>query len=103
MSKDEEIGSWSGIVAPSEVKDADEELKKILKKFEEKVGIQPKSEKYAEISFPDKENGKLLSELQVEGFFTMAYPNIFIYGSCDLTVAGYRSLSEEYFDWVEHI
>ena len=33
LSKDEEIGSWSGIVAPSEVKDADEGLKKILKKF----------------------------------------------------------------------
>ena len=42
-----------------------------------------------------------VSELKTPGFFAMAYPTIFIAGSCDITIQ--RLVEIDYADWVEHI
>ena len=40
-------------------------------------------------------------ELKTPGFFAMAYPTIFIAGSCDITVQ--RLIKVEFTEWIEHI
>lgn len=44
---------------------------------------------------------KPIPELSPEGFFTMAYPNIFINGTCDITIPSTRTA--DYDMWVENI
>ena len=46
----------------------------------------------AEIPFNNKSNENVLSELSTEGFFTMAYPHIFVNGSCDITIKKIQSI-----------
>ena len=99
MDPNEEIGTWSGIVAPTDVQDADKELQDLLKKFEKKTGVVPsKDGKLAELPFPCGNNERPQRELSVKGFFTMAYPYIFVNGFCDITVPSYRNLKEDFFD-----
>ena len=96
----EEIASWSGIVAPVEMRDADDDLKKMIKKF---LGHDACDEiKFAQVPFNDRvHNEKPLSELNTDGFFTMIYPHIFVGGSCDITIKRLREI--DYLKWVEHI
>ena len=49
----------------------------------------------------DKVQGEPLHELKTPGFFCMSYPNIFINGSCDITIPGLSSIKFD--DWVQHI
>ena len=93
------------MTAPINMKDADDELKRLLKKF---LGNDADNwqdvineGRIAEIPFNNKSNEKVLSELSNEGFFTMAYPHIFVNGSCDITIKKIRSI--DYLQWVEHI
>ena len=100
----EEIASYSGIVCPFDIVDADDQLKMKLKEI---IGddVTPtqyvKSGKLAEVPFNKSTQEKPLSEMQVEGFWTMCYPYIFINGSCDLTIKGFCTVP--YDEWVEHI
>ena len=68
IDSNEEIASWSGIVAPLEMRDADDDLKKMLEKF---LGHGACGEmKFAQVPFNDREhNEKPLSELSTDGFF----------------------------------
>ena len=54
-----------------------------------------------ETSLPTQARVEPLAELKTRGFFTMAYPYIFINGSCDFTLANLHKL--DYGKWVEHI
>ena len=79
--KNEEIVSLSGIIAPINMKDADDELKKLLKKF---LGNDADNwqdvineGRIAEIPFNNKSNEKVLSELSTEGFFYHGLPPYF--------------------------
>ena len=105
LHENEEIVSLSGITAPINMKDADDELKKLLKKF---LGNDADNwqnvineGRIAEIPFNNKSNEKVSSELRTESFFTMAYLHIFVNGSCDITIKKIRSI--DYLQWVEHI
>ena len=100
LDANEEIGSWSGIVAPLEMRDADDDLKKLLKQF---VGDGALCEgKYAQVPFNNPvHDEKPLPELSTEGLFTQCYPHIFVGGSCDITIKRLREI--DYLKWVEHI
>ena len=105
LSEDEEIASYSGIAVPLNMQDADEEVKKLLDKFL-KNSSQTwehviEAGKVAAMKFNKSSQQKLIPELSTDGFFTMAYPHIFVYGSCDITIK--RVVEVDYLQWVEHI
>ena len=81
LHENEEIISLSGITAPINMKDADDELKKLLKTF---LGNDADNwqdvineGRIAEIPFNNKSNEKVLSELSTEGFFYHGLPPYF--------------------------
>ena len=49
----------------------------------------------------EKLKGEPIKELQTPGFFAMAYPTVFISGSCDITVPKLVKLDLQ--DWIQHI
>ena len=57
--------------------------------------------KVAAMKFNKSSQQKRIPELSTDGFFTMAYPHIFVYGSCDITIK--RAVEVDYLQWVEHI
>ena len=72
------------------MQDADEEVKKLLDKF---LKNSPQTwehvieaGKVAAMKFNKSSQQKLIPELSTDGFFTMAYPHMFVYGSCDITI-----------------
>ena len=102
---EEEIASYSGIVCPFDIQDASELLKGKLKDMIDD-DIPPtqyiNAGKVAEFPFNNsKDREKPLSEMQVEYFWTMCYPHIFVNESCDITVKELCNL--DYDEWVEHI
>ena len=105
LNADEEIASYSGIVCPFEIDDADELLKKKLKEIIDD-DITPtqyiSAGKVAEVPFNNsKHREKPMPEMQVEGYWTMCYPHIFVNGSCDITIKSQCNIDFE--EWVQHI
>ena len=49
----------------------------------------------------EKLKGEPIKELATPGFFAMAYPTIFISGSCDITIP--KLVKLDFQDWIEHI
>ena len=93
----------SGIVCPLEPKDADTELRIMLNRLlgsEEATdqALQQGQVAGAEIQYT-RENP--LRELKTPGFFAMAFPNVFVNGSCDFTVPKLVKLSFK--DYIQHI
>ena len=91
-----ETTTTSGIVCPTDPKDADKELNNIFKTL---VGDNSKISKVS--TDWEYARGEPLNELKTPGFFTMAFPTVFINGSCDITVPNVVSVN--FNDFVEHI
>ena len=82
----DESTTTSGIACPADPKDAQKELNKI---FQNIVGVDTNnSSTNTATASTDWEyiRGEPLNELKTPGFFTMAFPTVFINGSCDITI-----------------
>ena len=106
LEVDEEIASYSGIVCPFELEDADQLLKKKLKDMIDD-DVTPSqyisAGKVAEFPFTNRgeKKEKPMPEMKVEGFWTMCYPHVFVNGSCDITIKSQCNI--DYDEWVQHI
>ena len=101
LQENEEITSTSGMVTPINPQDLTEE---ILEKIRKMVGDEFENplENAVNVDPTDNERRqKPLKELSTEGFFSMAFPEIFINSSCDYTVLNQKQLKFE--DWIQHI
>ena len=104
FSEHDESTTRSGIAVPLEPRDVDMELKLILDKFigEEGAGENAlKTGKVAGVDWDKMQDQPPLNELKTPGFFAMAYPTIFINGTCDFTTP--KLVTMEYDHFVEHI
>ena len=95
--KDDETVTYSGIAVPAEPKDAEEELRNVLRNLVGKDNVEEKVA-VAEWDYSDSEP---LSELKNPGFFAMNFPSIFDNGSCDITHCPLVRLDIN--EWIEHI
>ena len=91
LELDEEVTSCSGFAAQLTGSDADENIKNILKKFLGKNACEWKETilngGVAEMPLTiTQTRDKPIPELTTDGFFTMAYPHIFINGTCDISI-----------------
>ena len=101
LQENEEITSTSGMVTPINPQDLTEE---ILEKIRKMVGDEFENplENAVNVDPTDNEQRqKPLKELSTEGFFSMAFPEIFINSSCDYTVLNQKQPKFE--DWIQHI
>ena len=98
LSSDAEVTSRSAIVTPVNFDDQDEEVKKMLQKF---TGTSINQNSVATAQLHNDNSKEPLRELKVAGFFSMAYPTIFVNGSCDITIKALHPVP--YQEWVSHI
>ena len=101
---DDESTTRSGIAVPFEPRDVDMELRHILDKLIGQKGAAEKAIQDGIITGTDWQNIRdvqPLSELKTPGFFAMAFPTVFINGTCDLTVP--KLITIEYEEFVQHI
>ena len=106
LEDNEEITPCSGFAAQFCNIDADENVKKALSKFineNRKNGKGNSNTNFiADVGgIISATDDKPLPELATKGFFTMAYPHIFINGSCDFTIK--KSCNIDFQQWVTHI
>ena len=92
----------SGLIRPLKPSDNDD-VDKLLKKI---VGDSEDLDDFLESRNAIQMNWSRIDsepvpELSTPGFFAMAYPTIFIAGSCDITVQ--RLVDVNFTDWIEHI
>ena len=99
---DDDSNTSSGIVCPLEPADCEPQLEALLDKMlgpgMGRAAIFSGRVATADLEY---EYGEPLSELKTPGFFTMAYPTIFINGSCDITIPAMTKVN--YGTWVSHI
>lgn len=90
LDPNKEIASWSGIVTPLAPQDFDDKIKHMLKKFlgDDQDMLQQviKQGNIASTCFNQNKRDTPIRELSTPGFFTMAYPHIFVNGTCDITI-----------------
>ena len=94
-------GSVSGIVCPAEPREVEKEVLYALKKL---VGDQAAAQLRAGmVAVGDWAplKGDRLKEMTIEGFFTMLSPDVFVDGSCDITIKRLRT--PKLGEWLEHI
>ena len=104
---DNDTVSWSGIPEILLPKDIDLNIKDILKNFYgNDIDKAIDDEIVAKVSMPKKNKDAPVDPLSVPGFFTKAFPCIFVNGSCDPTIKDrlFRSINSKNIDlWIEHI
>ena len=99
----DESNTASGVACPLEPQDCDKELNSILDKLIGKEGAGQQAVLNGQVASVnwDHIKGKPLSELSTEGFFSMAFPTIFINGSCDYSTPKLVNINFE--EWIKHI
>ena len=99
---DESI-TTSGIVCPLDPNDADKELKLVLGKLLGNEGAAEQALHAGEVAGATLNHihEKPVSELKTPGFFSMAYPTVFINASCDFTAP--RLVKIPFKEYIEHI
>ena len=99
----DESTTTSGIACPLDPRDSDKELKAILDKLLGKTGAGSDAIQEGKVASVDWNNskGQPLTELKTPGYFTMAFPTVFVNGSCDITVP--KLVDIDYDEWTEHI
>ena len=100
--EEDESTTASGVACPLEPKNCDKELTSILDKLLGKgAGQQAVLNGQVASANRDHVKGEQLNELKTLGFFVMAFPTIFVNGSCDFTAP---KLVDIVFDeWIQHI
>ncbi|XP_057310732.1 uncharacterized protein LOC130648690 [Hydractinia symbiolongicarpus] len=103
LPQDDESITRSGLVCPLESKDADKELRTILQKLLGSEDAVNQALEHGTIANANLEftREQPIRELKTPGFFTMAYPTVFINGNCDLTVPRLSKINFE--EYIEHI
>ena len=103
VAEDDESVTRSGITCPLPPGDIDSEMKLMIDRLIGKEGAGEQALQAGQVAAVDWEytKGEPLSELKTPGFFTMAYPTVFINGSCDITVPGLTPINFE--EYVQHI
>lgn len=110
---DDDMPTTSGIVHPRAQKDAAEELRKALEKVAGGAHSAEEAQARGEVADIDMyyEDAEIIAELETEGFFTMAYPSIFVNGSCDITTPHCKMRritdgthdTESLHTWIQHL
>ena len=95
--------SRSGIIQAVEPRDPEKSLKMMLQKILGDDASVNKAFQDSTIAHcnVEKVKGEPIKELQTPGFFAMAYPTIFVSGSCDITIP--KLVKVDLKDWIEHI
>ena len=96
--------TMSAVACPLPPKDTQQEPKALIDKLAGRSGaakdvINPGGS-VASVNW-NYVQGDAIKELNTEGFFTMAFPTIFINGSCDCKISSLRGI--EYNEFVSHI
>ena len=99
FSSDDESVTTSGLTCPVDPKDADKELNSILKKLTGSDDIL-KENGVASADW-NHSNQSPVSELKTPGFFSMAFPDVFINGSGDITSNQLVTVPLD--EWIQHI
>ena len=88
MPTNDENITRSGIICPLELKDVDKELKTVLNRLLGSEAAAEEAIQHGAVAGADMEYTREnpVNELKTPGFFAMAYPTVFINGSCDFTV-----------------
>ena len=88
MPTNDENITRSGIICPLEPKDVDKELKIVLNRLLGSEAAAEEAIQHGAVAGADMEYTREnpVNELKTPGFFAMAYPTVFINGSCDFTV-----------------
>ena len=87
----------SSISCPLEPKDIDDEIKKVIQKL---TGSDSITNNFALAEWECTDE-KPLNELKTPGFFTQAFPTVFVSGSCDFTDNSLVSIELD--EWISHI
>jgi len=96
----EEITSTSEMVTPINPQKLNEDIRKAMRNL---IGDdwEEHLDNIAEVEQTTTDREKPISELNTKGFFTMAYPELFINGSGDWTISNQRK--PDFQQWINHI
>ena len=102
--ENDESTTLSGVACPLAPRDTEIELSLILDKLLGRKGAGKQALRQgqvAETNWAYIKDQPLINELRTPGFFTMAFPTVFINGSCDYTTP--KLVAIDYQEFVEHI
>ena len=97
----DESTTESGFACPHEPREMDDAvMAKLTSLLGDDAAAQVRARRVAVVDWPRLDQ-EPLPELRTEGFFTMAFPDVFVNGSCDITVPRLEKPALQ--EWTEHI
>ena len=101
-NSDDQSNTVSGIACPLEPCDTEQHLTALLDKvLGPGEGSKALNSGNVAEAHMERHTGQPLNELKTVGFFSMAFPTIFINGSCDVTIPRLHKI--KFSDFVDHI